>query len=150
MGMRTRTLNPTTNPTANPMKNPAEKVKYEIDLLEEEKNIIAENKRIQEMKKQLETIQMRIPRDLEIITSPAQQKMKSRGKKIQKSPKGGNSEDSEEEIQLRRGSDGSSPIKEPENRGKIHKEPRTKQKKEEEKGNDKIYISNIPDKARRV
>ncbi|XP_029679911.1 uncharacterized protein LOC115245642 [Formica exsecta] len=130
VGIRTRTLNSTANPTVNTAKSPAGKNRYEIDLREEEQNIITENKIIQEMKRQLETIQMRIPKKVEITTSPVLQGTRIRSTEKRDNPKVCSEGDSEEEIQSRRGSENSNTIKESENKRKTHKEPRTKRKKE--------------------
>lgn len=105
MEIEARALNTTSNDTPNPTYNPTEKEDDEIDLLEDEENIIIQNEKIQNMKKQLKTIQIKIAKNLENVLSPEQRKIKSREKERQKNPKESNSKDSEEEIQSRRGSD---------------------------------------------
>ncbi|XP_070154049.1 nucleolar protein 58-like [Polyergus mexicanus] len=142
MGMRARTLNPTTNPTMNVTRNPRKREIQVIDLQEEEENIIEENRKIQDIRKQLATIQMRKQKDTEAIPSPMQMRQRAKEEERRRNPEEIDSGDCEEEVELRRGKSVDSVAKKPEKRKEIHKESRSNQRKEKESRKKSIHILN--------
>lgn len=128
------------NPTMNPARGSTDRGNSKIDLQEEEENIIAENRGIREMKKQLETLQKKLSREMEGTPSPAKSRLEPRAKEMQRNTREVNDGDSEMEVHPKRGSDIDSPARRPENREKQHKESISNKTREEEDDEESICI----------
>ncbi|XP_029673099.1 uncharacterized protein LOC115241474 [Formica exsecta] len=137
MGMRARTL----NPTVNIARNSREIEIHVIDLQEEEENIMEQNRKIQDMRSQLATIQVRKQKETEVIPSPMQLCQKAKEKERHRNPKEVDSRDCEE-VRSRRGSDVDSVAKKSERRKETHKESRSNQGNVKESREKDIHILN--------